>query len=340
VTSGTDATARLRDVPEVICAPMAGGPTTVELAAAVCEAGGLGFLAAGYLSTEALSTQVDALRARTARPFGANVFLVRPAAVDEHAVAAYLDELAADARAVGATVGSPRFDDDGFAEKLAVLRDARLPVVSFTFGCPDPQVVAALHAVGTAVWTTVTSLAEAEQALGAGSDALVAQGAEAGGHRGSFVDDGGVGALDTCSLVRALTAGSPVPVVAAGGIATAADAARARAAGATGVQAGTAFLLADEAGTHPAHRARLGTDQPTAWTRAFTGRTARGIVNGFVRDHPSAPSAYPQVHHATAPIRAAARAAGDGERINLWAGTRHGLARSAPAGEIVASLRG
>jgi nitronate monooxygenase len=319
---------------------MAGGPSTVALAAAVCNAGGLGFLAAGYLSADELAAQIDSLRAVADAPFGVNVFLVRDIPVDEAAVRAYVDSLRGDAASLGVEPGRPKFDDDEFDAKLDLLLAAKVAVVSFTFDCPDRIVVERLQRAGSAVWVTVASEDDAQRALGSGCDALVVQGAEAGGHRGTFEDDGGdaaLGLLDLLARVRGIT---ELPLVAAGGIATRADVEAALAAGAEAAQVGTAFLLADEAGTNPLHRSAIASDAPTDWTRAFTGRTARGVVNAFMRDHPDAPVGYPQIHHATAPIRTAARAAGDADRTNLWAGTRHSLARARPAAAIVAELSG
>ncbi len=188
------------------------------------------------------------------------------------------------------------------------------------------------------MWVTVTTPAEARGAEAAGADALVVQGCEAGGHRGGFADsdDEPIGLL---ALLRLVASASGLPMVAAGGIADGAAVAAVLAAGAVAAQLGTAFLAAREAATHPAHRAALATDTETALTRAFTGRRARGIVNRFLADHSAdAPSAYPEVHHLTAPLRAAARERGDGDGFNLWAGQAHRLAREEAAGRIVATL--
>ncbi len=164
------------------------------------------------------------------------------------------------------------------------------------------------------------------------------QGIEAGGHRGSF-DDADLSDLPLLELLRELKSVTDRPLIAAGGIGDRAAADRARDAGAVAVQAGTAFLLCPEAGTNDVHRAAIRRGGTTALTRAFTGRRARGIENAFMRAHPDAPSAYPQIHHLTAPMRAAARAAGDVDRVNLWAGTAFAETRAVPAAEVVASLR-
>jgi nitronate monooxygenase len=316
----------------IVLAPMAGGPTTVELAASVCDAGGLGFLAAGYRDPEEMRYEIQAMRGRA---FGVNLFVPGSSEVDAGAVDAYVASL-------GGAVGEPRFDDDGWRAKLDVLRDSEpVPVVSFTFGCPPLCEVRALQAHGSEVWVTVTSVEEARAARDAGADVLVVQGAEAGGHRGTWVDSDAAEPLGVLSLVRlVLSSGAGFPVVATGGIADAAGVAAVLAAGAAAAQVGTAFMLAPEAGTHPAHREAIASGRPTALTRAFTGRLARGIVNRFMTDHRGAPIAYPHIHHATAPLRAAARKRGDGDGFNLWAGQAHALAVARPAAETVRALAG
>jgi nitronate monooxygenase len=320
----------------VVQAPLAGGPSTPELAAAVSNAGGLGFVAAGYLSVEALDAQLKLTRALTDAPFGVNLFVLHEAPVDKNAIETYAHELADDALRLGVTLGRPRFEDDGFEAKLDLVVAQRVPVVSTTFACPPPELVDRVHSAGGEVWATVTTATEARAAQEAGADALVLQGSEAGGHRGTW-NDLDERAEPLLELLHAVAAGTPL--VAAGGIADSDGTRAALAAGATAVQAGTAFLLCPEAGTNEPHRRALAAGGTTAITRAFTGRRARGIVNEFMRAHPDAPSAYPHVHHLTAPLRAAARAAGDAEHINLWAGTSFALAREAPAAEVVAALR-
>jgi nitronate monooxygenase len=319
----------------IVGAPMGGGPSTPALAAAVSEAGGLGFLAAGYLTAERLAADLAATRELTAAPFGVNLFVPGPDDADPGALAAYRERLAPEAARLGAELGEPRWSDDGWAAKVEVVLGARPAVVSTTFGLPPEGDVARLRAAGIAWWCTVTSPAEAERAGAAGADALVVQGAEAGAHRGSF-DDGAAEGLSLLPLLRLVAARTALPLVAAGGIADGAGVAAALAAGARAAQIGTALLLAAEAGTHPVHRAALAGDLPTAATRAFTGRTARGLANAFVLEHAAdAPRGYPHVHYLTAPLRAAARTAGDADRVNLWAGQAYPLAEEAPAGELV-----
>jgi nitronate monooxygenase len=325
----------------IVQAPLAGGPSTPALAAAVSDAGGLGFLAAGYKTAGAVRDDIAATRALTGAPIGVNVFAAGGEPADAGAVARYAERLRAQAEGAGVTLGQPRFDDDALAGKLELLCGADpVAVVSFTFGCPDRDVVARLHAAGSEVWVTVTSAAEAEAAVAAGADALIAQGVEAGGHRGSFTDDAaappGLGVL---ALLQVLGSGTGVPLVATGGIVTGPAVGAALVAGAAAAQLGTAYLLCPEAATSAPHRAAVASERPTAPTRAFTGRLARGIVNRFMRDHEAhAPVAYPEVHHLTAPLRAHGRATGDGDVINLWAGEAHALAQERPAGELTRAL--
>jgi nitronate monooxygenase len=324
------------DIPPIVLAPLAGGPSTPELAAAVANGGGVGFLGAGYLTVEALAERLRRTRELTRGLVGINVFVLAETAVDDDALARYADELEPEARAHGVALGVPHFDDDALAGKLELVVAERVEILSTTFGCLPAEAIERVQRSGTAVWATVTSVTEAQAAAAAGADALVVQGAEAGGHRGAWTDEGEALSLD--ELLATIRPVVDLPLVAAGGIADAKGVAAVRHAGAAAAQAGTAFLLADEAGTNAPHRAALAAGGGTSFTRAFTGRVARGIVNGFMERHPSAPSAYPHVHHLTAPVRAAARAAGDADRINLWAGVAFERARAAPAAEIVAAL--
>ena len=300
-------------------APMAGGPTTTALVAAVP----FGFLAAGYRSAADVEREMDELGDRA---YGVNLFVPTPNDVEPAVLAAYADR-------IGADPADARWTDDDWDAKLELMRRRSPAVVSFAFGCPPREVVASLT---SEVWCTVTSIDEALIAEAAGVDVLVAQGAEAGGHQSTF-DDGDRERTPTLELVRALV--GRLPVVAAGGISTREGVEAALEAGAVAAQIGTAFLLADEAGTNPAQRAVMREGRPTQLTRAFSGRLARGIVNEFMREHDAyAPRGYPQVNSLTSRLRAAARAAGDAERFNLWAGTGYRDAIAAPAAEIAALL--
>jgi nitronate monooxygenase len=322
----------------IVQAPLAGGPSTPALAAAVAEARGLGFLAAGYKRADVVHSDIAELRRLTTRPFGLNVFAPPGPPGDPAELQRFAAEVRAAAERYGIEPGEPRHDDDGWEAKLALLAEERVPVASFTFGCPAPEEIASLRAAGAEVWVTITTPAEAAEAAEAGADVLVAQGVEAGGHRASF-DDERPGDLGLLALLQALQRETDLPVVATGGIATGQGVAAVLAAGAAAAQLGTAFMLTPEAGTSAAHREALRGDAPTALTRAFTGRIARGVENRFMHEHEAgAPRAYPDVHHITAPIRAAARERGDAGGFHLWAGQAYALAEEVPAGEVVRRL--
>jgi nitronate monooxygenase len=325
----------------IVLAPLAGGPSTPELTAAVSNAGGFGFLAAGYLTAPALAERLARTRTLTEAPIGVNLF-VPGTPTPPQAVDAYAARLAEDAAKAGVELGAARFDDDDWAAKLQLLIATPVAVVSFTFGCPQPEVIDRFHDVGSEVWVTVTRPGELRIAVDSGADALVVQGPEAGGHRASFRDDpaddltDGIGLLSLLQLVRAQ---AEVPLVATGGIGTGAAIAAVLVAGAAAAQLGTAFLRCPEAGTAAVYRQALADHAPTAMTRAFTGRLARGIRNRFLDRHSAAaPAAYPEVNHLTAPLRQAGRAAGDAGLVNLWAGQTYELGRQLPAGQLVRVL--
>jgi nitronate monooxygenase len=313
----------------IVLAPLGGGPSTPELAAAVSDAGGFGFLAGSYLSAGDLAERIAATRELTDRPFGVNVFHPVPGPADRDSYSGYLERLRQWAADRGVELGEPRFGDDDYESKLALLESDPVSVVSFTFGCPSREVVERLHAVGSEAWITVTNPDEAGEGLAAGADALVAQGTEAGGHRGSFTDDSGAPTFGLLPLVELISARHPAPVVASGGIATGGAIAAVLAAGASAAQLGTAFMLCPEAGTSEPHRVAIASSDATAQTRAFSGRTARGIENEFLRLHSdAAPAAYPEIHYVTAPMRQAARKSGDA----------YELARPVPARQLVWEL--
>ena len=320
----------------IIQAPLAGGPSTPELAAAVSAAGGLGFLAAGYKRPEDLAGDIARTRELTPAPVGVNLFVLAETRVDHARLAAYATAIERDAHRHHVGLGEPHFDDDAFHAKLEVVCRERPPIVSFTFGCPAPEVVQRLHELDIAVWVTVTEVHEALLAAQAGADALIVQGVEAGGHRGGFEDADGRGDVALLPLLRLVARACELPLIASGGIADGGGVAAVLAAGARAAQIGTAFMRCPEAGTSGAHRDALSAPTATAITRAFSGRRARGIVNAFMRDHDDhALPAYPHVNQLTAPLRAAAREAGDADAINLWAGQAHTLAEARPAGELV-----
>lgn len=328
----------------IVQAPMAGGVSVPQLAAAVAEAGGLGFLAAGYKTADGMYQEIKQLRGLTSRPFGVNLFMPQPEYADPAAVEVYAQQLAGEAGWYGTELGDPDSGrDDGYEAKLAVLLDNPVPVVSFHFGVPKPEVLRSLRRAGTFTLVTVTTAEEALAVERAGADAVIAQGVEAGGHQGTHrdlpeLDGSGLGLLSLVGQIRETVA---LPVVAAGGIMRGHQIAAALAAGASAAQLGTAFLATPESGANALHKQAL--TNPlfvrTELTRAFSGRPARGLVNRFLREHgPYAPAAYPEVHHLTSPLRKAAAKAGDAQGLALWAGQGHRLARELPAGQLVEVL--
>ena len=321
---------------------MAGGPSTPALAAAVSDAGGLGSLPAAYLSAERLADDIAAARSMTAGPLGVNLFVPQPCIAGPEQLDTYRELLMPLAGRYGVEPGHPRPDDDGWQDKLDVVADTAPEVVSFTFGCPAPEVFRRLQGRGVLTMVTVTSRAEAELAIGAGADVLVAQGPAAGGHRSVFAADAEP-PVESLSDLLSQTVGLGVPVIAAGGLSDAAAVRGVLAGGAAAAQVGTALLLSDEAGTSAVHRAALRDNQftDTVVTRAFSGRYARSLVNRFTAAFSdAAPPGYPQVNQITAPIRAASLVAGDPNAISLWAGTAWRAISTGPAAAIVSAFAG
>ncbi|MEU2422371.1 nitronate monooxygenase [Streptomyces sp. NPDC007851] len=328
----------------IVQAPMAGGVSVPQLAAAVSGAGGLGFLAAGYKTADGMYQEIKQLRGLTGRPFGVNLFMPQPEHAESGAVDLYAHQLAGEAAWYGTELGDPDSGrDDGYDAKLAVLLDNPVAAVSFHFGVPTPEALDSLRRAGTFTLVTATTAEEARAVERAGADAVIAQGVEAGGHQGTHRDvpenDGaGIGLLALVAQVREAVS---LPVVAAGGIMRGSQIAAVLAAGAVAAQLGTAFLATPESGAAAPHKQAL-TDPlftRTELTRAFSGRPARGLVNRFLREHgPYAPAAYPEVHHLTAPLRKAAARTGDAQGMALWAGQGHRLARELPAARLVEVL--
>lgn len=318
----------------VIGAPMAGGPTTPELIVAVGEAGGLGMIGSGYLDAAATRAEIGRVRALADAPFGVNVFLLDradseaalSAAGGMEAVERYAAAIGSTADRLGISLaGDPQFTDFDQDATLAALIADPVAVVSFTFGIPAPEAVAALQEVGTAVVVTIATVGDAERAVEAGADWLSVQSAEAGGHRSTSTVGEKPDDITTLDLVRAVRGALPdVPFVAAGGISSPEDVAAVLDAGADGVQLGTVLLRTPEAGTSALHRAALADERFTESrpTRCYTGRYARSLVNEFVAEFDElAPAAYPHLHLLTGPMRKAAAQAGDVEVPPLWAGS-------------------
>jgi nitronate monooxygenase len=319
---------------------MAGGPSTPALAAAVSGAGGLGFLAGGYLSAQSLESDISEIRRLGASEFGVNLFVPGSPEVDEAAVRVYLDSLGSEAEEFGVELVAS-WDDDQWSDKLDLLTHNPVPVVSFTFGAPTTEVVSHLQRAGSRVVITVTTPDEAAKAAYAGADAVCAQGIEAGGHQGSFSDDvspdTGWGLL---ALVTAIGHEVQIPIIAAGGVTTGSGVAAVLRAGAVAAQVGTALLRSPESGASEVYKDALADPafSETAITRAFSGRRARGLRNTFMRAHPDAPSAYPHINNATRALRRAAVARHDPHAINLWAGQGFRLAQPRSAADIITTL--
>lgn len=327
----------------IVQAPMAGF-TTPDLVAAASNAGALGSVGAAYLTPPAIREQVDAIRARTTRPFSVNLFAggIEPREVDPAAMLALLAPL-------HERFGLPPPVAPGawpyvFEDQLDALVAADVRILSFTFGLPDDARIARLRAAGRVVIGTATTVAEALRCEAAGCDAIVAQGAEAGAHRGTFIGSFEASLIGTIALVPQIVDAVRIPVLAAGGIMDRRGVAAARALGASGVVCGTAFLDTVEAGTSAPHRRALAAarDGETVVTRAFSGRPARGLVNTFEQQVDARPETilpYPQQNALTRPLRNAAAAANDPEYLSLWAGQAAPLAmHDVRAADVVAEL--
>ena len=321
---------------------MAGGGSSSALIAATAEAGAFAFLPGGYRTPEALATDITALTAAGVR-FGVNLFRVDPTPITPARYAAYGAELQPEADPYGLALSAIplQADDDGWAEKLAVLLAHPVPWVSTTFGMPSAAELASLHGVGSRVAVTVTTVAEARRAEGLGVDLLILQGACAGGHCGTFDPGREISDAPTPDLVRAVRARCALPVVAGGGVDGPGTVRAILAAGAEAAVVGTLLLRSHESGASRTHQDALVDPRftHTVITRAFTGRPARGLLNGFIERHEAAaPLGYPAIHHLTTGLRRAAAGAGDPDRVHLWAGTGFRAARREPAAQILSSL--
>ncbi|MGJ9371618.1 NAD(P)H-dependent flavin oxidoreductase [Nesterenkonia sp. CF4.4] len=358
----------------MVAAPMAGGPSRPELVSAAAEAGGIGFLAAGYKKPEDLAAQIQQVQRSTPR-FGVNLFVPNPvpigaatlarhrAAVQEWlenhaqdgapwAAAVKLPELASldgvgSAEGLSADVrADDRADlwDDFWEQKLAVLEAHPVPLISLTFGLPGVGDIARMQSTGAKVLQTVTSTQEAQDADRAGVDGLIVQASPAGGHSGSWTPQRVPEHTELLELLSAVARVTALPLWAAGGIADAAGVSSVLGAGAEAAVLGTALLRSPESGAHATHKQALATppgEPETIITTAFSGRPARALRNSFTDALTgSSPSGFPALHQLSGGLRRAAGAAGDPHGLNLWAGTGFASARSEPAAEIMRSLAG
>ena len=319
-----------------------GGALTI----AVCEAGGLGSLPAAMLSPDAMRGEIEVIRAATSRPFNVNFFCHAAPTADaareaawRTSLAPYYRELGLDIDAIPAGPVRRPFDTDA-AEVVLALRPR---IVSFHFGLPSPSLLDVARRSGATILSTATTVDEARWLEERGVDAIIAQGLEAGGHRGHFLSDDLSTQLGTFALVPQIARAVHVPVIAAGGIADAQGVAAALALGASAVQVGTSYLLSPEATTSAVYRAALASDDArhTALTNLFSGRPARGIVNRVMRELGAMSEVAPAFPLATAaimPLRVAAERAGRGDFSPLWAGQNASGCRAMPAAEITREL--
>jgi nitronate monooxygenase len=324
----------------ILQAPMAGASFDA-MAVAVSQAGGMGSLAAAGVAPDEMGAVVDAIRARTDAPFGVNLLMARPARPEPAEVDAALSRLAPWYAELGLDVPDHpnRFSQD-FNAQLEALTRAAPPVASFSFSILTPAQIDALHAAGSYVVGTANTVAEAVAWARVGADGICAQGFEAGGHHAYFLEDIEASSVGTMALVATVLQAVDIPVIAAGGIMDGRGVAAALALGASAVQMGSAFLLADEAinGATWQQAIREAPADATRMTRAFSGRYARGIENRFMREMRSAQEevpAYPVQNRLTQAMRAAADKAGDPELMSLWAGQAVTLAKPGQAGEMV-----
>ncbi|HZC53530.1 MAG TPA: nitronate monooxygenase [Mycobacterium sp.] len=325
----------------LVAAPMSGGPTTPAMVSAANRAGGLGLLAAGYKTVEAVEAEIKSVRAEGI-PFGINVFAPNPLPVDPDSYRVYAAAIQREADQFGLTVPSePIEDTDTFDEKIALLLDDPVPMVSFTFGIPPRGVITALQQANSVVVQTVTTVEEAAHAHEAGVDMIAVQAAAAGGHSATLSPRKRLTPVPIVDLVKQVTATVPLPVMATGGLATPAAVAEVIRAGAAAAAAGTVLLRAPESGASATHQTAL-TDPAyteTVITRAFTGRPARGLRNAFIDAHEAeAPLGYPAIHYLTTAMRKAAAAAGKPDYVHLWAGTGYRHATAEPTADILRRL--
>ena len=329
----------------IIQAPMAGVQGSA-LAVAVSNAGGLGSLPCAMLDLDGIRRELGAIRAQTTKPFNVNFFChPQPEVSSERdarwraALAPYYAELGLDSSAIPAGPGRLPFD----AEAADLLSEFRPPVVSFHFGLPAADLLARVRGWGAKILSSATTVDEARWLEAHGADAVIAQGLEAGGHRGLFLTDDLSAQVGTMALVPQIVSAVKIPVIAAGGIADAVGVRAAMALGAAGVQVGTAYLLCPEATTSAIHRAALKSDASrlTAVTNVFTGRPARGIMNRIMRELgpiSTAAPAFPLAAAAVAPLRAKAESLGSSEFSPMWAGQNTGGCREVPAAVLTREL--
>src|SRR5271170_2611514 len=339
-------TQRLRLRYPIIQAPLAGGADTPQLVAAVCNGGGIGFIGAAYSTPEQILQLAAAVRSQTQQPFGINLFAPLPAAEMPSDFSAALQWVAPYYAELGLPAPTaPPVPPSRFSDQLTACLESGAAAFSFTFGCPSPEAIAAIKQHGMFLIGTATTVDEAVILEKAGVDAIVAQGSEAGGHRGTFNGTFEAGMIGTISLVPQIVDAVTVPVIASGGIMDGRGIAAALALGASAMQLGTAFLTGNEAGTPPCYKRAIlaASEDQTRITRAFSGRPARGIVNRFMtevefNETDDAILPFPLQNSLTRPLRTEAAKQGRPEFLSLWSGQGVRLARRQPAAQLVARL--
>lgn len=328
----------------VIQGPMGGGPSTPDLVAAVSNAGGLGSLGAAYMKPDEITAAIRRIKSLTNKPFAVNLFAGGYGPKTDPDPRPMLEILSEIHEALGLPVPVvPLAPPDPLAAQLEAVLDERPPIFSFTFGIPDANAVSRLKERRITILGTATTVEEARILAGAGVDAIVAQGAEAGAHRGTFAGSFEASMVPTLDLVQGIRAATPVPVIASGGIMDGRDVSNALRMGASAAALGTAFLTCPESGAPEAHKRAIldARKDTTVITRAFSGRPARGLANTFIAKLAGKEDiilSFPRQNILTRAMRIAAGKLGESGYLSLWAGTGVARARALPAGELVRRL--
>ena len=327
----------------VIQAPMAGGISTPRLVSAVSNSGGIGSFGFAYDSAQKIGESLAAVRAMTRGPVNANFFIFPTVSPPKDGAVAQamqaLDSLGLP-QGLALVAPQPPYAPD-LSQQLLPIWEHRPAVLTFHFGIPSAGVMDRAHALQMRVGVTATQLSEAQMIERSGADFIVAQGLEAGGHRGTFEPDTNDAVLDTLTLTRLLSSRCSIPIVSAGGLMSGGDIRKALDAGAVAAQMGTAFLCCEESGASTAHKEYIlgQRDRPTVLTRAFSGRLARGIENAFIRGLSGEPVLpFPVQNSLTAPLRQWAARENNGEFQSLWAGTAFGRARQMSVSDLMRIL--
>lgn len=333
----------------IIQAPMAGGITTTELVTAVSKNGGLGSVGAGYMSAEALKEQIKAIQTNGVRSFGVNIFVPSPFSVSDKEIITANERLQPFYKDLKIEAGDlselPSYEQtlQTYQDQIRIVLDEKVPVVSFTFGLPNEETVSALQNNGTIVMATATTVAEAIEIERIGIDVVIAQGSEAGGHRGNFFGKTEDSLIGLMSLVPQIVDSVNIPVVAAGGIMDGRGICAAFALGAQAVQMGTAFLTTNESGAHPSYKQAVlqAEETETTLTKAFSGKFARGVKNELIEKMSEDTASlldYPAQNTLTQSIRQEAQRRDNADYMSLWTGQSPRLSRGISVAELMKRL--